>query len=1188
MNSVNFSQVKSIVFQLLFIVNILQLVDVIAGEPNKYHPLQAHIHNNSLHFKENKNQWHPNVLYAAELKGAVIFLERTGITYVLYDRDDLEKMHPAQSPVTIHAHSYKVEFEGAQTPTYIETFDQTETYYNYYLGNDPNKWASEVRGYGEVYYHDLYPGIDIKFYFANGLMKYDFIVEPGANASQIKLNYSGADALFMKNNNLHIQTSVGPVIEMAPVSWTYTNSRKDFVQSNYQLKGNTLQFHIDKYPANQTLTIDPTLIFSTYTGSTADNFGYTCTYDEQGNMYLGGYVNGPIGLYPTTPGAFQLSFGGGTSTSGIMFPCDMGISKISANGSTLIYSTYLGGSDNETPHSLVVNSLNQLVIYGRTYSSNFPTTANAYDNSYNGGGDITVTVMNANGTALIGSTFIGGSGDDGVNINAQEFVGGSLKRNYGDDARGEVICDANNNIYIASCTSSNNFPTTNGAFQASLAGAQDGCIFKLNATASNLIYSTYLGGNADDACYSLDLNPTNNALYVSGGTSSNNFPVGFGGVNALYQGGTMDGFLIQLNPSGTALNGGTFIGTNQEDQSYFVKLDLSGNVYVVGQTKGNYPIINAAYSNANSGQFITKFNPELNSIIYSTRFGSGNNNTNISPTAFLIDTCENVYVCGWGGNLGFANWPFNQNALSGMPLTSDAFKSTTDGNDFYIIVLKKDAASLLYGSYFGGNNALEHVDGGTSRFDKSGIIYEAICAGCGGNSSTPTTPGVVSQTNNSSNCNELGFKMALELTTLKAEALADPAATGCAPLTVNFINNSQNATYYHWNFGTGVSTDTSNLFQPTFTYTDTGTYNIQLIAFSPNGCIPSDTAYTSVVVYNTTASATYGYTLNDLCDSLIVSFTAQGSSPLATYAWSFGDGTTGTGAIPSHTYYDGGVYTVTLIVNDPEACNPLDTFVQQIPFLSKISAKPSGNYYSGCAPLTVQFENNSFGGTSFKWVFGDGSSSTLENPTHNYNQPGTYTALFIVFDPSSCNGSDTAYITIEVFPAAPVAQFTMNTQNPGSNEPVLFTNQSFNATAYLWSFNDGTTSNDVNPVHTFQNNGDYLVCLTAYNNGPCPDTACRLIYVRFTPLIDVPNAFSPNGDGQNDFLLVKGRGVQSILFRVFNRWGEKVFETNNINVGWNGTYKGEPQEMDVYAWTLNAVLDGNISVTKSGNVTLIR
>ncbi|MFN5069675.1 MAG: PKD domain-containing protein [Bacteroidota bacterium] len=1160
---------------------------LLAGDKSRFHPVHAHTTQQGLHFKENKNQWHPNVLYAAELNGAIIFLERTGITYVLYDRDDLEKMHPAEGPVTVHAHAYKAIFEGAQHPSQIDVFDKSETYYNYFIGNDPAKWASDVHGFGEIYYHDIYPGIDIRFYFANGLMKYDFIVGPGADAGKIKISYSGIEGMKMKNNNLYINTSVGDVIEMAPVSWTLKNSTKEFVNSEYRLSGNTLQFNINKYPSEQSLVIDPTLIFSTYTGSTADNFGFTCTYDESGNMYLGGYVNGPIGLYPTTPGAFQLAFGGGTNTTGIQFPCDMGISKISADGTTLIYSTYLGGNDNETPHSLVVNNLNQLVIYGRTYSANFPVTPNAYDNSYNGGGDITITVMNVNGTGLVGSTFIGGTDDDGVNFNAQEFIGGGLKRNYGDDARGEVICDNNNNIYVASCTFSGNFPTSNTAIQNSLSGGQEGCVFKLNATASALLFSTYLGGTADDACYSLDLTATN-TIYVTGGTSSSNFPIGSGGLNNAYQGGTMDGFLVHLNATGSAIINGTYIGTNQEDQSYFVKLDLGGNVYIVGQTKGNYPIQNAIYSVANSGQFITKLAPNLNSITYSTRFGSGNNDTNLSPTAFLVDTCENVYVCGWGGNLGFSGWPFNQNNISGMPVTADAFKSTTDGNDFYIIVIKKDAESLLYASYFGGDNALEHVDGGTSRFDRSGIIYEAVCAGCGGNSSTPTTPGVVSETNNSSNCNELGFKIALELTTLKAEALADPAATGCAPLTVNFINNSENATSYFWDFGTGVTSDTSNQFQPTFTYTDTGSYTIQLIAFSTNGCIPSDTAYTTVVVFNTNATADYSYLLNDLCDSLIVNFSAQGSSPAATYQWDFGDGTTGSGNIPSHTYYDAGVYTVTLIVNDTTACNPLDTFTQTIPFTSRITASPSGDYFSGCAPLTVQFENNSIGGTTFKWEFGDGSTSTLENPSHNYNQPGTYNALFIIFDPASCNGSDTAIITVEVFESAPVAQFTVSSQNPGSNEPVQFTNQSFNATNYLWFFNDGGTSNDVNPVHSFTNNGEYLVCLIAFNNGPCPDTACRLITVRFTPVIDVPNAFSPNGDGQNDILLVKGRGVQSIVFRVFNRWGEKVFESNDLNFGWDGTFKGEPQEMDVYAWTLNAVLDGNIPIFKSGNATLIR
>ena len=457
---------------------------------DKHKPIHTHI-DAVLGFKENKNQWNKNILYTAELRGANIFLEKNTITYVLYDRDDLEKLHPLKGNGIVHAHSYKVELLNANPNPEVVSEGESESYYNYFIGNNPSNWASNVHSYSTIQYRNIYPKIDLKFYFQNGLMKYDFILNPGADINSIQMKYIGADEVKKTSGNIEVLTSVGKVIEVAPISWQLnTQAEKNYINSSYKFSNNILSFNLDNnYNKSQVLIIDPTLIFSTYTGSTADNFGYTCTFDNDGNMYLGGYVNATFGLYPTTTGAFQLVFGGGDAT-GIGFPCDMGISKISSDGSTLIYSTYVGGSSNETPHSLFVNSNDQLIIYGRTYSADFPVSNNAYDQSFNGLGDITITILNTAGSAIIGSTFIGGSGDDGVNFSAQEFVGGSLKTNYGDDARGEVVADASGNIYVASCTFSSNFPVSNGAFQSSYAGNQDGCLFKLNANASSLIYST--------------------------------------------------------------------------------------------------------------------------------------------------------------------------------------------------------------------------------------------------------------------------------------------------------------------------------------------------------------------------------------------------------------------------------------------------------------------------------------------------------------------------------------------------------------------------------------------------------------------------------------------------------------------------------------------------------------------------
>ena len=280
-------------------------------------------------------------------------------------------------------------------------------------------------------------------------------------------------------------------------------------------------------------------------------------------------------------------------------------------------------------------------------------------------------------------------------------------------------------------------------------GPQDGVVFKLNTDLSSILWSTYLGGNNDDAVYDVVLDQNNN-LYIAGGTNSVNFPTTTGVLSPAIHGG-VDGFITHLNATGSTILASTFIGTPDYDQTYFVELDPYGDVYTTGQTEGLYPVSAGVYSNAGSSQFIHKMNATLDTTIYSTVFGNGNRIPNISPTAFLVDTCLNVYVAGWGRCLSLGVFTNGNN--SNMPITPNAHQSWTDGCDFDFFVLNSTATAPAYATYFGGGMSQEHVDGGTSRFDKNGVIYEAVCAGCGGYNDFPTTPGVVSNTNNSGNCN---------------------------------------------------------------------------------------------------------------------------------------------------------------------------------------------------------------------------------------------------------------------------------------------------------------------------------------------------------------------------------------------------------------------------------------------------
>lgn len=822
--------------------------------------LLSYAHSDHLLFVENKGQWDEHILYKTDIKNGAIFLERNLLTVHIREGSHHHKA-PSTGGEYYKGHAYKILFEGANPRPQLISKDRTAEYFNYFLGNDTFKWKGGVAAYEEVVYQSLYPHIDLRISSRNFQPKYTFVLHSGADYRNIKMKFQGLDSMKLTSNGDMISyTVMGEIRDEKPISYRLSKEglRTD-ISSEFKLIDNQIQFGLaaDEMAEGETIEIDPQIIFSTYSGSTADNFGATATYDFAGNLYGSGLVFGTG--YPTTTGAYQTSFAGAS---------DIAITKFNPTGSARVYSTYIGGSSYDVPHSLVVDQNNRLILLATTSSSNYPTTSGAYDNSFNGGpsmnsssstyfclaglavsypngADIAVTKFNNTGTGLLGSTFFGGSGTDGIG-NC-----GALVKNYGDAVRGEIETDTSGNIYIASMSNSTNLPTLSNSRFPSNAGGYDGILVKLNTNLTSLLGFTYFGGSGDDAFYDMCYDQSGNII-AAGGTTSSNLITTTGAINNSY-GGNVDGMIASFTNNLATHRLSTYYGTGDYDQIYFVETDRSDSVYVFGQTNHqstNYYLVNTGFSNAHKGQFISKLHPNLTSKIQSTTFGRGNQDPDISPTAFLVDYCDKIFVTGWGTNInGFNTF---QLSVQGLPITSNAHQSTTQGNGFYMMILEGDFSALYYGSYFGGTTSLseEHVDGGTSRFDKNGIVYHAVCAGCGGQQNFPIYPSasaVVGPTNNSSNCNLGVFKFDFGLP-VNADFSNNSV---CAPGTVNFTNLSHtvsSASSYQWLFSTGQTSTATN---PSITFSNPGIYTARLVITDNNSCNISDTITKNVIVLGT-------------------------------------------------------------------------------------------------------------------------------------------------------------------------------------------------------------------------------------------------------------------------------------------------------------------------------------------------
>ncbi len=956
----------------------------------------------------NKGQWDEKVEYRAQLSHGRFYLQKGGFTYNFLSTSDLERMHHVKAlEGSVRAHCLKVRFQGAQNPelTPLGSFGPK---YNFYLGSNPENWASGLSAYQRVKYQGLYQGIDLEVTSKGASIKYNFEVSRGADPTIINLKYHGADTLYLDaEGNLIVQTSVNEYSELTPKAYQKIDGKRQPVSCDYRLNDNELSFHFPNgYDASYPLIIDPQVIFSTFSGSNADNFGYSAAFDSSGHGYSGGTVFGSD--FEETSGAFQVNWGDGSPSKWASTGAarDVGILKYNDSGTKVKYATFLGGSGNEDPHSMIVNDDQDLLVFGNTESKDFPVTSGAYDTSFNGGYDIYMAKLSADGSTLKASTYLGGQDLDGLNgrqlyKNFNEVYNVSdLGWNYGDIFRGEVITNQQGDVLVATTTQSGQtFPTTSNAFQKSFGGGdQDGCVFRLSPNLQTLEASSFIGGSEDDAAYSLTL-ASDQSLLVTGGTKSSqlNFPVQ--GYQQQNNGGKGDAMILRTSSDLSRVKASTFLGTSKYDQAYFVQTGPGGNVYLTGQTiSDQFPYKGAAYNVDSGKQFITKFNKQLDSLLLSSTFGSGlRSDPDLSPSAFLVDTCGKIYFSGWGGstNLEGGN-------TGGLPTTKGAFVSTTDSSDFYIAVFARDMEALLYATYYGGKKSSEHVDGGTSRFDKSGIIYQSICAGCGGNSDLPTTQNAYSRTNNSGNCNNALLKINLQVEDVFS-GLQAPDNT-CIEDSISFQNQARLADSFVWYFGDG---DTSHGRSPTHKYSKPGTYTVKQIAINPFSCDFADTAVSTISVYDK-PGANFKTDTGECINVREFEYNGDfGDS----FKWQFGDGSSVTGdSIVQHTYEDSGSYEVTCIVDGHSLC--ADTVSDTV--LIKETVAANFSYSLDSCSGTVSFSNQSTNAKKFIWYFEGQQQFQVGkgNVQHQYSATDTFYPRLVAAPGKVC--ADTVIDTLRL------------------------------------------------------------------------------------------------------------------------------------------------------------------------------
>jgi len=660
-----------------------------------------------LSFEVNEGQTDAQVQFFTRGKGHALYLTPTAAVLTLQTRDaNVERgadpaRQPGGSPAPAHS-MVRMSFTGADPQAKVVGLDRLPGIVNYFIGADPAQWRTNIPTYQKVAYHNLYPGIDVVYYGNQGRLEYDLIVAPGADPTQIRLAFEGAEQLVVDQEGDLVLTvphasterATGPVpmihLQKPVVYQRDERGGKHLLDGTYVLladesasdhaasvtihpcKTPQVAFHVASYDTSRPLIIDPILSWATYLGSGGGASGLGVAVDQAGNAY----VTGSIGVFNfpgTTSSPIQPMFGGGDG--------DAYVTKLNAAGTAILYATYLGGNGNEAGNGIAVDVAGNAYVTGWTSSSNFPGTADsAIQKTLSNSQDAFVTKLNATGTALAYSTYLGGSDD------------------VTEDMGRRIAVDGSGNAYVVGETNSSDFPgTADSAIQPLFGGGfSDAFITKLNAAGTAIVYSTYLGGSNDDRGFGIAVDGAEN-VYVTGGTDSSNFPgTASSPIQPTFGGGFSNAFVTKVNAAGTAILYSTYLGGSAGDTGGGIAVDGAGNAFVTGGTgSSNFPgTASSPIQNALGGfgdAFVTKVNAAGTAILYSTYLGGSGSDFGFG---IAVDGAGNAFVAG-------------RTDSSNFPRTaSSPIQSTFGGgfDDAFVTELNAAGTAILYSTYLGGSN----------------------------------------------------------------------------------------------------------------------------------------------------------------------------------------------------------------------------------------------------------------------------------------------------------------------------------------------------------------------------------------------------------------------------------------------------------------------------------------------------
>lgn len=654
-----------------------------------------------LYFEKNEGQIDSRFKYLTRCPGHVLYFAPNEV-FISLSKNKTGGMFSALN----------IQFVNANPHSLIKGIDEQACKSNYFIGNDTAQWRRSISNYAKISYQNLYPGIDAIFYGNARQLEYDFYIAPGVNPKHVHMHLEGAKKLSIDiEGNLQIVMGDEQIVQMKKplIYQELAGGNKVSVPGEFVLlAAHDVGFVVSEYDTSKQLVIDPILTYSSYLGGNGSDNGLSIAVDSEGNAYVTGFTGSSD--FPTTSGVYQSELGAGAVQNAF-------VTKFNPTGNALIYSTYLGSTGTDSGNGIVVNSEGQAYITGSTDNGDFPVTAGAFQTVKGGIGQTGfVTLLNSSGSDLIYSTFLGGTGitnvgyDIDIDASGNAYVTGitgssdfpttpgafqtSLasafraaflsKLNPGGTAlvystylgaesgsvtQGEgLVVDSEGYVYLTGYTDGSFFPTTSGAFQTSLAGTLNGFVTKFNPAGSALAYSTLFGGSGEDFALSIDVDAAGHA-YVTGQTSSPNFPVTAGAFQTTFPSSSIQAFLTKLNSTGTALDYSTYLGGSLESSGFGVAVDRDGNAYIGGTTLSpNFPVTSNAIqptivSTIQNG-FITKMNPAGSALLFSTYFsGTGGDNEVVS---IALDANDNAYVTGYTNSTDF-------------PTTSGAFQTSNGG-----------------------------------------------------------------------------------------------------------------------------------------------------------------------------------------------------------------------------------------------------------------------------------------------------------------------------------------------------------------------------------------------------------------------------------------------------------------------------------------------------------------------------